>query len=161
VEGWGGDLISRTILTWTEENHGKPRSEERVSRSRWMQFRFDTFVSSQYWRMYQIYLKSITSFSWDLMTKQFFIRTLYNVPKNIFKVSGTERIRKKTELKPYSSINFSSDSEYQFSSKFVHCLKIRYIWSSVFWDITPCRLLELNRCFGGTCRLHLQGWILN
>jgi hypothetical protein len=29
--------------------------------------------------------------------------------------------------------------------------------SSIFWDITPCRLLKVNGRFGGTCRLHLQG----
>jgi hypothetical protein len=28
--------------------------------------------------------------------------------------------------------------------------------SSVFWDITPGNPLKINRCFGGTCRLHLQ-----
>jgi ferredoxin-thioredoxin reductase catalytic subunit len=28
--------------------------------------------------------------------------------------------------------------------------------SSIFWDITPCSLLKINRRFGGTC-LHLQG----
>jgi hypothetical protein len=28
--------------------------------------------------------------------------------------------------------------------------------STIFWDVTPCRSYE-NRCFGGTCRLHLQG----
>jgi hypothetical protein len=28
---------------------------------------------------------------------------------------------------------------------------------SVFWNITPCSLLKVNRRFGGTCRLHLQG----
>jgi hypothetical protein len=31
--------------------------------------------------------------------------------------------------------------------------------SSIFWDITPCSPLKVNRRFGGTCRLHLQGWI--
>jgi hypothetical protein len=25
------------------------------------------------------------------------------------------------------------------------------------WDITPCSPLKVNRHFGGTCRLHLQG----
>jgi hypothetical protein len=30
--------------------------------------------------------------------------------------------------------------------------------SSVFWDITPYILLKVKRRFGGTCRLHLQGW---
>jgi hypothetical protein len=28
--------------------------------------------------------------------------------------------------------------------------------SSIFWDITPCSPLKVNRRFGGTCRLHLQ-----
>jgi hypothetical protein len=29
--------------------------------------------------------------------------------------------------------------------------------SSIFWDIMLCSLLNINWCFGGTCRLHLQG----
>jgi hypothetical protein len=29
--------------------------------------------------------------------------------------------------------------------------------SSVFWDITPCSPLKINRRFGRTCHLHLQG----
>jgi hypothetical protein len=29
--------------------------------------------------------------------------------------------------------------------------------STIFWDITPCSLLSVNRRFGGTYRLHLQG----
>jgi hypothetical protein len=29
--------------------------------------------------------------------------------------------------------------------------------SSIFWDITPCSPLNVNNCFGGTCRLNLQG----
>jgi hypothetical protein len=28
--------------------------------------------------------------------------------------------------------------------------------STIFWDITPCSLLSVNRSFGGTYRLHLQ-----
>jgi hypothetical protein len=31
------------------------------------------------------------------------------------------------------------------------------IKSSIFWDITPCSPLSVNRRFGGTYRLHLQG----
>jgi hypothetical protein len=31
------------------------------------------------------------------------------------------------------------------------------IKSSIFWDISSCSLLKVNRRFGGTCRLHLQG----
>jgi hypothetical protein len=28
---------------------------------------------------------------------------------------------------------------------------------AIFWDITPCSPLRVNRRFGGTCRLHFQG----
>jgi hypothetical protein len=31
-----------------------------------------------------------------------------------------------------------------------------YVKSTIFWDITSCSPLSVNR-FGGTCRLHLQG----
>jgi hypothetical protein len=34
------------------------------------------------------------------------------------------------------------------------CIKLK---STIFWDITPCSLLKVNRRFGGTYRLHLQG----
>jgi hypothetical protein len=30
--------------------------------------------------------------------------------------------------------------------------------SSVFWDITLCSPLKVNRRFGGTCHVHLQCW---
>jgi hypothetical protein len=29
--------------------------------------------------------------------------------------------------------------------------------SFVFWHLTPCSPVKANGCFGGTCRLHLQG----
>jgi hypothetical protein len=29
--------------------------------------------------------------------------------------------------------------------------------SSIFWDLTPCSPLNVNRHFGGICRLHLKG----
>jgi hypothetical protein len=29
--------------------------------------------------------------------------------------------------------------------------------SSIFWDITSCSPLKVNRCFGESCSLHLQG----
>jgi hypothetical protein len=29
--------------------------------------------------------------------------------------------------------------------------------SSIFWDLMPCSPLKVNRRFGGTCGLHLQG----
>jgi hypothetical protein len=33
--------------------------------------------------------------------------------------------------------------------------------NSIFWDITPHKSVEVNRHFGGTYRLHLQGWRVN
>jgi hypothetical protein len=35
---------------------------------------------------------------------------------------------------------------------------LKYLKSSGFRGITPYSLLKVNWCFGGTCRLHLQGW---
>jgi hypothetical protein len=29
--------------------------------------------------------------------------------------------------------------------------------STIFWEITPCSPLKINRRFGGTCRLHFHG----
>jgi hypothetical protein len=31
--------------------------------------------------------------------------------------------------------------------------------SFIFWDVTPCSLLKVDRRFGGTFRFHLQGRI--
>jgi hypothetical protein len=33
--------------------------------------------------------------------------------------------------------------------------------STIFWDITPCSPLKVNRRFGGTYRLHIRGRILS
>jgi hypothetical protein len=30
--------------------------------------------------------------------------------------------------------------------------------NTIFWAVTPCSPLKVNRRFGGTYRLHLQGW---
>jgi hypothetical protein len=35
-------------------------------------------------------------------------------------------------------------------------LMTRVMKIPVFWDITPCSALEVNRLFEGTCRLHFQ-----
>jgi hypothetical protein len=34
-------------------------------------------------------------------------------------------------------------------------LTAAFVKSSIFWDITPCSPLKVNRRFGGTCRLHI------
>jgi hypothetical protein len=39
----------------------------------------------------------------------------------------------------------------------LHDLSSWNLKSSVFWDITPCSPLKVNRRTGETCRLHLQG----
>jgi hypothetical protein len=36
-------------------------------------------------------------------------------------------------------------------------VKLPNLESSVFWDITPFKLLKVNQCFRGTLCLHLQG----
>jgi hypothetical protein len=36
-------------------------------------------------------------------------------------------------------------------------LTVVILKSAVFWDIMPCSPLKVNRRFGGTCRLQLQG----
>jgi hypothetical protein len=33
--------------------------------------------------------------------------------------------------------------------------------STIFWDITPFSSMNVNRSFGGTCRLHLEGRKIN
>jgi hypothetical protein len=32
------------------------------------------------------------------------------------------------------------------------------VCSNMFYDVMPYSLTEVNLCFGGTCRLHLQCW---
>jgi hypothetical protein len=36
-----------------------------------------------------------------------------------------------------------------------------FMKNAIFWDITPCIPLKINRRFGGTYRLHLQGPRIN
>jgi hypothetical protein len=53
-----------------------------------------------------------------------------------------------------------STSETRYSDRFLlwfEVLTAVVMKSSVFWDITPCNPLSVNRRFGGTYRLHLQG----
>jgi hypothetical protein len=47
---------------------------------------------------------------------------------------------------------YSSQDFLLISSSQTNILK-----STIFWDITPCSLLSVNRRFGATYRLHLQG----
>jgi hypothetical protein len=35
-------------------------------------------------------------------------------------------------------------------------LRPREQWLAVFWDVTPCSTLKVNRSFGRTCRFHLH-----
>jgi hypothetical protein len=45
------------------------------------------------------------------------------------------------------------DSNYYVGSEVLTAVVMK---STVFWDITPCSPLKVNRNFGGTYRLHLQ-----
>jgi hypothetical protein len=72
-------------------------------------------------------------------------------------------------VKPCSSVADTDVSEKHTASNFrvkdgvsdfllrVSIRSKNYRKSSIFWDITPCSPLKVNRRFGGTCRLHLQG----
>jgi hypothetical protein len=46
----------------------------------------------------------------------------------------------------------------QVRNKRLCAMKIVNLKNSLFWDITLCRWVKINRPFGGTYRLHLQGW---
>jgi hypothetical protein len=43
--------------------------------------------------------------------------------------------------------------------KILYWTPIVLIWkiNIILWNITPCSLVEVYRCFGVTCRLHIQG----
>jgi hypothetical protein len=51
-----------------------------------------------------------------------------------------------------SRVNWRRNSDIRFEVFTAVTMK-----NAVFWDVALCRSCELNRCFGGTCRLHLQG----
>jgi hypothetical protein len=54
---------------------------------------------------------------------------------------------------------FTTDA-HTFVSCGIHCEVVKHIGavkSTIFWDITPCSPLKVNRHFGGTYRLLLQG----
>jgi hypothetical protein len=36
-------------------------------------------------------------------------------------------------------------------------IRTLHLKSSIFWDITSCSQLKMNRRFGGSCRIHIQG----
>jgi hypothetical protein len=38
-----------------------------------------------------------------------------------------------------------------------YCINQHNVKSTIFWDIALCNPFSVNRCFGGTYRLHLQG----
>jgi hypothetical protein len=48
---------------------------------------------------------------------------------------------------------FAKEYEYVLGFEVLTAVVIK---SSIFWDITPCSLLKVNRRFGGIYRLHLQ-----
>jgi hypothetical protein len=43
------------------------------------------------------------------------------------------------------------------TDNFVSYTKTNLLKTAILWDITPCSPLSVNRRFGGTYRLHLQG----
>jgi hypothetical protein len=49
-------------------------------------------------------------------------------------------------------VGFYKHLNQKFHFEVLLCMK-----SSIFWDTTPNSPLKVNRSFGGTCGLHLQG----
>jgi hypothetical protein len=62
--------------------------------------------------------------------------------------------KKSVENQPMVRRNMSPPSS---RSKNKPSKKPAWIKSTIFWDITPCSPLSVNRRFGGTYRFHLQG----
>jgi hypothetical protein len=54
-------------------------------------------------------------------------------------------------------LNSQETISYDISLVGFQILTAVFMKSSIFWDITPCTPLKVNRRFGGTYRLHLQG----
>jgi hypothetical protein len=52
---------------------------------------------------------------------------------------------------------FCRRSNLRYMLMMLCCNLSHYLKSSIFWDVTPCSPFKVNRRFGGTCRLHLQG----
>jgi hypothetical protein len=62
------------------------------------------------------------------------------------------------EYKRYSNNrNPSFRSRLVTKNMFIEVLTAVVMKSTIFWDITPCSPLSVNRRFGGTYRLHLHG----
>jgi hypothetical protein len=57
---------------------------------------------------------------------------------------------KKRQGKKYREIHTQSRRKNQIKTE-------EKLKGSVFWDITQCSPMKVNRRFRGTCRLHLQG----
>jgi hypothetical protein len=63
------------------------------------------------------------------------------------------KIERALSLEHYVPTNpFTPVSEAFSSNEQIPCKK-----NAVFWSVAPCRCSGLNRCFGGSYRLHLQG----
>jgi hypothetical protein len=63
-------------------------------------------------------------------------------------------------MKKKKSINRTTCSEVEGLKRIPHVgfevLTAVFMKSSIYWDITPCTPLKVNRRFGGIYRIHLQ-----
>lgn len=50
-----------------------------------------------------------------------------------------------------------TDSEDQDTDKARFKTAAAVTMEATFWNVTPCTLAGINKCFGGTCCHHLQG----
>jgi hypothetical protein len=75
------------------------------------------------------------------------------------KGSGATRIKQAslTIFKYKCTVTFDTKIKIYFQQVGFEVLTPVVMKSTVFWDITMCSPLKVNRRFGGTYRLHLQG----
>jgi hypothetical protein len=94
----------------------------------------------------------------------------FNMLKQVLHIATTGLQNVDIRISPCSALIFSSWRRFPpllYTSKFdnnlhsltyveFEVLRAVVIKSTIFWDITPCSPLKVNRCFGGTYRLLLQ-----
>jgi hypothetical protein len=82
-------------------------------------------------------------------------RTSMRKTRHNLRLNMQHRIaRTETQGKHHTDTRLTIQHERQDNNK---STAIRITESINFWDITPCSPLSVNRCFGGTYRLHLEG----
>jgi hypothetical protein len=86
--------------------------------------------------------------------------TNYSIPKSFWLYCLRDCFVLSTMFSPNQLFERNSEQLYfqLKGEKRFEILTAAVMKSTIFWNITPCSPLSVNRRFGGTSRLHLQGW---